>query len=246
MAWQAAAIAAGANLVGSVYQQKQARKRANEQMAFQERMSNTAYQRAMADMRRAGINPIMVSKLGGASTPTGAMAPTPDFTQIGSKAMQAYSTAQQVKLMNAQTNNTNEQAKVHSTTADLNSAKSLTEHQKAKTEQYIQQLKRAEITSKRIANSMSQFEYTYFKKLGYPPKVLTARVENVVGTYLWENLPESKKVDFTRFVYDQIGKLGSKVKEFTDTPDTWLQKWWKLYSGMNLHSLYTKGIPDVR
>lgn len=57
-----------------------------EQMAFQERMSNTAYQRAMADMKKAGINPIMVSKLGGASTPAGAMAQIKDPTQAGMQA----------------------------------------------------------------------------------------------------------------------------------------------------------------
>ncbi len=68
----------GAGMISSALGQKSANRAnlqiAREQMAFQERMSSTAYQRAMGDMRTAGLNPMLAYQQGGASSPGGALA----------------------------------------------------------------------------------------------------------------------------------------------------------------------------
>lgn len=127
MVWGAIA-AAGASLLsgamasrGARRQQEDSQEFAREQMAFQERMSSTAHQREVADLRAAGLNPIL-SANGGASSPSGSMGTAVNFTQpFADAAREGVSSALQATRLEADIDAI--EANVDKTRADTETAK---------------------------------------------------------------------------------------------------------------------------
>lgn len=99
----AAGVSAYGQYKGIDKQNRMQMELAQKQMDFQEKMSNTSWQRSVADMKAAGINPMLAYMKGGASSPGGAMATVRDA--IGpavSTAMQAMRLEKELNLIDTQ------------------------------------------------------------------------------------------------------------------------------------------------
>lgn len=96
---------------------------ARDQMDFQKYMSGSAYQRGVADLKAAGLNPLLAAMNGGASTPGGAMA---QITSPGGPAAQGFANAGQALI----------QSKMNDSNISLNESNAALLDQKTETESY--------------------------------------------------------------------------------------------------------------
>lgn len=117
------AISAVASFIGSERRNEAAAEQSEAQMAFQERMSNTAHQREIADLKAAGLNPLLTGKYGGSSTPQGSMADVVD--SIGpavNSGIAAAQTKANIALLEAQADKAKAETVESETRAGVNRA----------------------------------------------------------------------------------------------------------------------------
>lgn len=140
-------------------------RQARDQMAFQERMANTEWQRGVADMKAAGLNPALAYEKGGASSPGGAMAQMTDSMAKGA------SSALEVKAL--QSRLASEQVQRVATAAQADQSAASAEQSRA-------QARTIEMTRDLVAANLLEDQYL---------KQANSRESNIRGTDLFNRSP---------------------------------------------------------
>jgi hypothetical protein len=219
-------------IVGSMIQGHYSKQAAKRQMSFQDRMSSTAYQRAMEDMRKAGLNPILAGKLGGASTPPGAKADTPNFGQNLNTARQISNMwklqKSQIDTQSATQEKLRAEASYASAKAqqveeqNLHNYGTYTANKLLAETRYIKQnmdYLKQNISEKKIKNTLAAFRSNWERNVYKAPmQTLTARALNYILSSALSGMDEKTRNNIIHNVNRGIGFLNNKLNYYLDNP----------------------------
>lgn len=197
--WLGGALAGGGSLLGSIISGAFGSSQASRQMDFQERMSNTAHQREMEDLKRAGLNPLLSARHGGSSAPSGAAAQSPDFASSVNSAVAAMRLKMDSLMQAAQIK-------------DVNSASALKDAQANEVNASLADRIDLVIAQKQKTLQDEKVGFLEAKKLRAELDVLRAQRDNIRANTASTAADYEKKKLFGS-MYEIGNDIGDRVKE---------------------------------
>lgn len=226
-----ALIGAGAGLLGGALANDSRESSSASQMEFQERMSNTAYQRGMADMRAAGLNPMLAFSQGGASSPLGSQY---QVENIGAAAVHGYNEAAMAEAGLQSAGANQQQADTASRMADATIAKTKQEVEnlqsanaqiKAATDNLLVEYQNLIKTGYNITEAGNQIRATIDKMKSEIHVLNSEEVLNAARTMLTQ--AQSNLANFDVQAADDLGNVGrelGQIKPLIDILKLWSRK----------------------